>query len=326
MVNETTNSQVLSDIYLDFLITKDLTFKSTFAIDVISRKRNYYSGKDLIQYSKTQGGIATIETENQFYWQNENYLNWDKRINANNKLNFMVGLSWQQRSTELVGATAQNFSDDFYQWHNLGAGTVTMPSSSNDVQWAINSYFARLNYNLADKYLFTVTGRYDGSSKFPTGLKWRWFPSFSAGWRASEESFMEWTKPILSSLKLRGSFGVIGDQTVPGSLYIATMGSGQLSWLDPSGTNLRYVGVPSAVATDITWQDIQTLDLGIDLRILNDEVGITFGWYQRDTKNMIVPNESVTTTYGVGAPAGNYGDLLTNGWEISVDFNHRLQN
>ena len=86
-------------------------------------------------------------------------------------------------------------------------------------------YFGRINYNYKEKYLLEANLRYDGTSKFPSGMKWRWFPSFSAGWRLSEEAFMEWAKPALNSLKLRGSWGIIGDQTVDNGLYVSSLGT-----------------------------------------------------------------------------------------------------
>ena len=98
-------------------------------------------------------------------------------------------------------------------------------------------FFGRMNYSFMDKYLVEANLRYDGTSKFPTNLRWRWFPSFSAGWRASEEKFMEWTKPAMSSLKLRGSWGIIGDQTVSNDLYTSNLGSiTQSCWLYENGT------------------------------------------------------------------------------------------
>ena len=168
--------------------------------------------------------------------------------------------------------------------------------------------------------------RYDATSKFPDNLQWRWFPSFSAGWRASEEAFMQWMKPAVTSLKFRGSWGIIGDQTVSNSLYIPTMSTGQLNWLDESGNKLVYVSTPSAVASNITWQDIQTVDVGLDARFLDGELGLTVDWYQRDTKNMIVPGAGVTLAFGTGAPKGNFGSLRTRGWEIALDYNHRFSN
>lgn len=224
MVNETSNIQTIADLYLDFKITDDLNFKSTFAVDASNRKRNYYSGKDLIQFSKTAGGIATIATLKELYWQSENYFNYNKEFNKNNRMNVMLGASWQQRAAESVEATSQNFSDDFYQWHNLGAGTVTIPSKSDDYAWSINSYFARINYTLKDRYLFTATGRYDGSSKFGKNNKYAFFPSFAFAWRASEESFLK-SVHWLNNLKVRTSIGETGNQEIGNYAFFQNLGS-----------------------------------------------------------------------------------------------------
>ena len=127
-------------------------------------------------------------------------------------------------------------------------------------------------------------------------------------------------------MKLRGSWGMIGDQTVSSSLYVPTISQGQVSWLDPSGNKIIYAGTPAAVDPSITWQDIATLDFGFDARFFEGSLGITFDWYQRDTKNMIVPGEGVTWTFGAGSPKGNFGSLRTRGWELSIDYNHRFEN
>ena len=139
-------------------------------------------------------------------------------------MNVMLGASWQQRATESVEATSQNFSDDFYQWHNLGAGTVTIPSKSDDYAWSNNSYFARINYTLKDRYLFTATGRYDGSSKFGKNNKYAFFPSFAFAWRASEESFLK-SVHWLNNLKVRTSIGETGNQEIGNYAFFQNLGS-----------------------------------------------------------------------------------------------------
>ena len=222
--------------------------------------------------------------------------------------------SWMQK-TQLIDITNPQFS--------LANGTQTCGGSTF---WESQlGYFGRLNYALMDKYLFEANLRYDGSSKFPTKLWWRWFPSFSAGWRASEENFMQWMKPTVSSLKLRGSWGMIGDQTVPNNLYVSTMSSSNENWLN-NGTKVVSYGTPAAVSANISWQNIVTLDFGFDVRMFNNEFGISFDWYQRSTEDMIVPGATLANTFGTSSPNGNYGNLRTRGWEIAIDYNHRFAN
>ena len=187
-------------------------------------------------------------------------------------------------------------------------------------------FFGRINYNFADRYLLEGNIRRDGSSKFPSHLRWEWFPSFSAGWVFSNEAFMESISKVFSFGKLRASWGSIGDQTVPNTLYKSILSGGDSNWLGMESSKRKYYGTPSIIDYDISWQRIETLDFGVDLRFFRNEFGITFDWFQRYTKDMIIPGESLPLTLGTGAPEGNYGDLRTRGWELSLDYRHRFAN
>lgn len=186
-------------------------------------------------------------------------------------------------------------------------------------------YFGRVNYAFQDKYLLEANLRYDGSSNFPSNLKWRWFPSISAGWVISEEGFMDWSREYLNQFKLRGSWGTIGNQQVRSNLYVSDMNSYQSSWIIGSALG-NAVGVPALIDPNVTWEDIETVNIGADLRILNNRLGFTMDVYQRNTNNMFAPLEGTTFTLGGSAPLGNFGTLETRGYEIAVDFNHRFEN
>jgi TonB-linked SusC/RagA family outer membrane protein len=248
---------------------------------------------------------------------------YDLTLGNIHKFNFMLGLNrvsyeyaynWSQ-ITQLIDYSNPQF--------DLATGTQT---ASGGEYWESQlGFFGRMNYNYKEKYLLEANLRYDGTSKFPTDLQWRWFPSFSAGWRINEEPWMQWAKQSLSALKLRASWGTIGDQSVSNSLYIPTMSGSYNSWII-SGAKLYQFGTPGAVSTSVTWQDITTLDLGLDGRFFNNALGFSFDWYRRDTENMIVPQEGIPATYGTSAPQSNYGSLRTNGVEIQIDYTHRFKN
>lgn len=187
-------------------------------------------------------------------------------------------------------------------------------------------FFGRINYVYKDKYLFETSLRRDGTSKFPPHLRWRWYPSVSGGWVISNESFMEALNPVLSFAKLRASWGSIGDQSVPNSIYVPTMTIGQNSWVSTAGQQFYQMGTPASVSRNITWQDIEHLNIGADFRLFNNKLGLTAEWYQRSTKNMIVGGKTLPATYGTSAPEGNFGNLRTRGWEVAVDFNHQFDN
>lgn len=157
--------------------------------------------------------------------------NW--QINDDNNLKVLIGMNRTDWESEDNWSQITNLTDIISPSWDKTIGTQT---SSGNLYWDGQlGFFGRINYNLMDKYLLEANVRYDGSSKFPSNLQWRTFPSFSAGWRIGEEAFMQWAKPALSSLKLRGSWGMIGDQTVPNTLYVPTISQGNTNtyaWLD----------------------------------------------------------------------------------------------
>jgi TonB-linked SusC/RagA family outer membrane protein len=246
------------------------------------------------------------------------------QLNQDHDFKFIAGINRVTKNTESSWTQITGLTDIVNPQFNFGVGTVT---GSGDKFWEAQlGYFGRINYAYKNKYLLEGNIRYDGSSKFTEDLWWRWYPSFSAGWVASEESFMQWTKPVLSMLKFRGSWGSIGDQSVPNNLYISTMGGGQSTWIGGTNTRVNFVGTPGAVSQYITWQDIVTTNFGVDASFLNNSLTLTGEVYQRNTDNMIIGAEGIPLTFGVGAPQGNYGAVQTRGWELAVNYNHQFKN
>ncbi len=252
------------------------------------------------------------------------YTTYNLDVGSDHKFKFIAGLNRVTANEEWQFSQITNLTDIINPQFNFGTGTQTV---GGDKTWEAQlGYFGRINYAFNEKYLVEGNLRYDGSSKFPTDLKWRWFPSFSAGWIVSEESFMQWTRPALSFLKFRGSWGSIGDQSVPNNLYMAIMPSGQSTWIGSNGARVNYVGSPAAVAANIGWQNIVTTNFGLDAGFFDRKLNINFDIFQRNTNDMIVPAEGIPLTFGAGAPQGNYGSLKTKGWDLTVSFNHRFEN
>ena len=265
-----------------------------------------------------------------YYRSAENFLS--HTINAYTTYNYtlkddhafkaILGINRVTATTEWQSSQITNLLDINNPQFPFGIGTPTIGGGES---WESQlGYFGRLNYAYQNKYLLEGNLRYDGSSKFPEFLWWRWYPSVSAGWVASEENFMEFVKPVLSSLKFRASWGSIGDQSVSSGLYLPRMGTGQSTWVN--GARVNFVGSPAAIDAAIKWQDIVSKNFGVDIGLWNNKVNVSFDLFERLTKNMIVPQEGIPLTLGVGAPQGNYGDLKTKGWEVTVDFNHTFDN
>jgi len=179
-------TQLTGDVTFNYKITPELSFKSNIAVDLNFRKENKYAGREINTGEK---GSVDIRTQNSTYWQNENYFNYNKTM-GDHSFTGMVGLSWSRYDFENFDGWNSEYFDDFYGWHNIGAGTAARPRvSSYDQQNSLNSYFARANYTYKGKYLFTATGREDGSSRFGSNSKYGFFPSGSFAWRVSEEDF-----------------------------------------------------------------------------------------------------------------------------------------
>ncbi|HKZ67662.1 MAG TPA: SusC/RagA family TonB-linked outer membrane protein [Chitinophagaceae bacterium] len=250
------------------------------------------------------------------------YTTYGLNLNDDHAFKFILGINRVTATTEWQSSQITNLIDITNPQFDFGIGTQTV---DGDKRWESQlGYFGRINYAFKNKYLVEGNLRYDGSSKFTKALWWRWYPSVSAGWVASEENFMLWTKPVINSLKFRASWGSIGDQSVSNTLYMPIMATGQSTWIN--GARVNFVGSPAAIDAAIQWQDIVSKNVGVDIGLLKNKVNVSFDLFERNTNNMIVPQEGIPLTFGVSAPRGNYGALQTRGWELSVDFNHRFNN
>ena len=194
--------------------------------------------------------------------------------------------------------------------------------SQSHTQKGSAGFFARINYNYDNRYFIEVNGRFDGSSKFPKTSRWAFFPSVSAGWRVSEESFFQGAKDVFSNLKIRGSYGSIGNQEIGTDVFLQTLTkqSNAVNWLGSGSAKYDYFSMPSMVDPTLTWETINTLDLGLDFGILNGELNFTFDWFQRETIGMLAPGKTLPSVIGTSAAKQNAGNLRSRGWEISIDW------
>lgn len=206
---------------------------------------------------------------------------------------------------------------------SLSQGTGEYKNSESFSEYKVRGLFYRINYDFAGKYLIETNGRYDGSSKFPSDSRFGFFPSVSAGWRVSEEAFMDWSDSFLSNLKLRGSWGNIGNQSVDPYQFVPAMSAANPNWVVDT-TKPTTLQPPALVSNSFTWEKVSTLDFGFDLGLFDNRLNATFDWYRRDTKGMLAPGMELPGVLGADAPTQNTADLRSKGWEISVDWNDRI--
>lgn len=319
---------------------KDLSinFNYTYSLYNTYQKRNggtvyaynMFTSSPFSNYDDIYGSTHNRVVQNSRYTMAnifKAYATYNLDVKENNHFKFMAGMDAESRErlghySERRGLISQTLPE-------IALGTGTEYAYDKDIskhdEFSAVGFFARVNYNYLDRYLLEVNARYDGSSKFPTGKKWGFFPSASAGWRVAEEAFMEWSKPALTDLKLRGSWGTIGNQDVAANSFISTMGSGNSGWV-VNGMNQLYLNSPSVISKSLTWERVTTYDVGVDARFFNNQLGLTFDWYRRVTSDMHCQGETLPSTFGDKSPKINYGEITGNGFELGIDFNHMFEN
>lgn len=305
---------ILGSVYADLKITDDLQFRSTLGANIINEKNDFYSGRSLRQLSADFEGEATISNVRSNYWQFENYLTYNKEINEDNVLEALGGIGWQQLSYYYSFSGARGFSDDFYQYNNLSVGANPLTPDSDTYQWGLNSYFGRVNYKLKDKYLFTITGRLDGSSRFGTDNKSAFFPSAAFAWKASEENFLNDSK-IINKLKLRTSYGETGNTEIGVYQSLASLTS---STAILNNQRAPGVGIGTLANPDLKWEMTAQFDAGLELGLFKNAIQLEGDVYYKKTTDMLL-RAPVPTSSGYASIYKNVGSMENRGIELSLE-------
>ena len=205
---------------------------------------------------------------------------------------------------------------------------VTPSTNGSRNEWATAGFFARINYDYQGKYLIEANVRADGTSRFRTGNQWKTFPSVSAGWNIARESFFEPINDLIGTLKIRASYGSLGNQNTTNwyqTFQTMTVGSSDGSWL-MNGVKPNTATAPGLVSTTLTWETIESYNIGLDWGLLNNRLTGSFDYYIRNTKDMVGNAPELPAILGTAVPVTNNTDLRTSGWELSIGWNDRLDN
>ena len=262
-----------------------------------------------------------IETENSHYYNHvaNMYFNYNGSWKGHN-LNVMVGANIDKDEYEKLYYERHDLlSSDKHEMHLTGSDYDYSHSHPHNGSVGI---FGRINYDYKGIYLLEFSARGDASSKFPSHSQWAFFPSGSVGYRLSEEPYFQEAKNYVSNLKVRASYGTIGNQEIGSYMFLETMDKGQVGWLGDTDSKYYYFGTPKLVSPTLTWETIATTNIGIDLGFFNNDLNINFDWYQRDTKDMLAPGAALPQVLGTSAPYMNAGSLRTRGWELNIDYRH----
>lgn len=240
---------------------------------------------------------------------------------GNHDLTAMAGFNQESNNYQLSEMSRTNMINEDLPSISQAVGDYNAKDEFR--KYTVRGLFYRLNYSYDGKYLLETNARYDGSSKFPKDNRFGFFPSVSAGWRISEENFMDWSDSFMSNLKLRYSWGNIGNQSIDPYAYIPGMDAEQAKWLinDLKVTTLKN---PKLVSSTFTWEKVTTSDIGVDVNLFNNRFGLVYDWYQRDTKGMLAPGMELPGVLGADAPLQNTADLRSKGWELTVNWQDKI--
>lgn len=265
---------------------------------------------------------VALENSNDYYNALNSYVNYSKSIN-NNNFNVLVGYNHETKHNKWFYAKRENLIDNDLPAINRAIGEDYVDGSATS--WAVQGLFYRLNYNFAEKYLLELNGRYDGSSKFPEGDRFAFFPSVSAAWRFSEEIFWENIKPVVNDAKLRISYGSLGNQNVAGNFpYISNYNINTSTGYILGGQLPVSIASGSLVSPNFTWEKVDQWNIGADFGFFQNQLTASFDVYQRDTKGMLTAGQPLPAVLGTSVPRENAADLKTYGWESSVVWKQKV--
>jgi TonB-linked SusC/RagA family outer membrane protein len=218
----------------------------------------------------------------------------------------------------ITGIRNDLLSEDLNDF-NLGSGDMEVSGGANT--WALMGFFGRVNYDYKSKYLVEINGRYDGTSKFPEDQRFGTFPSISAGWRISEEAFFSPLKAVVNELKVRGSYGSLGNaQEASVYGYIPLLNRGNTPYI-MDGRRTEFLSVPTPISPQLTWERATTANFGVDIGLFDNRLSTSFDYYVRETLDMLVPGRTLPAVFGAASPRQNAGDLRNVGWELAVSWN-----
>lgn len=318
-------------IYLRTILRpiKGLELVGEYTYDRKNWQKSYYAKK--WEYTTEQLGSNNSVTSDYLFKSEDHedynalnlYGTYNFSIKEDHMFKVMAGFNQERKQNSWISVQTHDMIAPSAPSFTSATGKIIPQNSYSD--YAIRGAFYRINYNYKDRYLFEANGRYDGSSKFPKDDRFGFFPSFSVGWNIARESWMEKALDYVSDLKLRASWGQIGNQNIGNYGYYSTMQPvGNSNYWLKDGEFITYISTPGLVSNSFTWETVETLDIGFDASMFNSRLQVTFDWYQRTTRDMLIAGIQLPAVVGTSAPMRNAADMRTRGWEIAVNWRDQI--
>lgn len=301
-------------------VNSDFTFRNT-SINTDSYKTKYRIGYGPNDVREEGENSARRDAESVTYQVFNIYGTLNKSF-GKHSLSAILGYNQENYRNEFFYVNRQNLISASFPTIGLATGATF---GDEDIQtYSLRGAFGRINYIFNDRYIVEFNGRYDGSSRFPKNKRFGFFPSASAAWRIDEESFMEGIRQTVNNLKLRASYGSLGNQNIANYDYLPLMGTSLADYLI-GDSRPAMIDPPNLVSSNYTWEKVNTFNIGLDVGLLQDRFTLAFDMYKRNTLNMLTLGRELPGTLGVKEPSENAADLQTKGWELSLGYQNKYE-
>ena len=311
--NNRTRNRLISSNFLNITFMKGLNFRTSFLVNLLEESRFRYTPNDIQQAIRyTHNGEAVHTRDNRLNWQLDNSLSYDNTFEKH-RVNALIGTSMSKTNFNYTSATGRGFDNNILSYYNLEASnqTTNRSISSDFTASTLMSYITRANYVYDNKYYFTATARYDGSSKFADDYKWGLFPSFSAAWNITEEEFMS-EQEIFDQLKFRVGYGLVGNQEIGDYAYLTLY---KPSAVDGSTT---YVPDSKKGTRDISWESQRSFNVGFDMAFFKNRLRFSADYFNIVNHDLLI-TRTINETSGFKTAVVNAAEIENHGFEFSID-------
>jgi TonB-linked SusC/RagA family outer membrane protein len=302
-----------------FTVNSDFSFQNSFDDELRRRVEIPYSrAPGVVEWLGTQYNDLRNTNDKSLYLAGNLYGDYQNLFRDRHQVNVVLGTNYEESTFERLQAQRNGLIFPDARNINLALGQ-SIVTAGNYEKWAILGGFSRLNYIFDERYLLELSGRYDGSSKFPASERYAFFPAVSAGWRVSNERFWPVPRHIISDLKLRGSYGSMGNGNIGAYAFQEIFNISQ-SGRVLNGLQPRTTSAPSVLPDGLTWETVTTQNAGLDVEMVSGKLQFTGDVFSRLTTDMYTIGMTLPATFGATSPRGNYADLKTTGWEAMLNW------
>lgn len=324
---KTNNIEFYGNLSLNYKPTNWLSLTGMVAPRYLTRNAHAFTKSVMTYYEDgNEAGAANTYTDltesaNRYFYGTYQFLATAQKSFKDHNFSVMAGTSRETYDEKLLSGYRRDFVYDTYEQLTAGADNATKDNNGTRNQWVLVSGFGRFNYNYQGKYLLEANLRYDGTSRFIGDNQWAAFPSFSAGWLISNESFMGNIKPIVKMLKIRGSWGKLGNQNI-GTSYYPFAEALSLSSVSMGGNIYQMIAQTTLSNPNLRWEETVMKGIGIDANLFN-KLSVTFDWYDKRTDGILLKLNTSQLT-GLASPYQNAAVVTNKGWEVSARYDEQL--